>query len=67
MTIRQNLQQMAIATAPQTAPGHPRRGDTITIDGDNCTVTTSAQVAGNLVIYARDNDWEERTITIPMR
>lgn len=67
MTIRHNLQQMATARAPKTAPGHPHRGDTITIDGIDCTVTNSAQVAGNLVIYARDTNWEERTITIPMR
>jgi hypothetical protein len=68
MTIRQSLRQMATAKPLHTAPGHPERGNVIDIDGEACTVTSSAQVAGHLVIYARDNDtWTERTITLPVR
>lgn len=67
MTIRENLQQMATAQPRTTAPGHPKRGDVIDIDGDPCTVTSSAQVAGHLVIYARDAQWAERTVRIPVR
>lgn len=67
MTIHENLRQMATAQRPATAPGHPERGDTITIDGEACTVTSSAQVAGQLIIYARDTNWVERSITLPAR
>lgn len=68
MTIRQNLADMATAQPLPTAPGHPERGDAITINGEACTVTSSAQVAGHLVIYARTNDtWAERSVTLPAR
>lgn len=67
MTIHENLRQMATAQRRPTAPGHPERGDVITIDGEACTVTSSAQVGGRLVIYARDAAWTEHVIRIPVR
>jgi hypothetical protein len=66
MTIRQSLQQMVTAQRPQTADGHPERGDVIVIDGVECTVTSSAQVAGSLVIYAMDADRREHVTRRPM-
>jgi hypothetical protein len=66
MTIRQSLQQMVTGAAPATAPGHPKRGDTIEIDGVPCTVTSSAQVVGRLVIYAMDADRNEHVTRRPM-
>lgn len=54
MDVSENLRQMAVRHAPRTAPGLPKRGSTIEIDGVPCTITKSVEIAGRIKAYALD-------------